>query len=174
MSISYAHKESTKRTIATVYNDQNDKRLELLIYPISMYVNRRDDLEDPFVPYTIEMYYDYDICSHQILTQETSYQSYLIEIADKFITEVPFKSMLLTVDSILYEYYLNNVKPNLTSLETTQTSFFDHEQTVERIKYWPGFIERFNKNKMMLLVRNQHLTDYEGIWWNTTKTTKGQ
>jgi len=168
----YYTKKDYKRTVATLYDDNNERQFELLIFPLSFYTNRRDDIEDTNVPYTIEMYQKSDLCSRLLTLQTNEAVNHFIDVVNKFIVDIPFKSLFFSADSDLYQYYWSTVRPDLSSLMTTHTSIFNHEQTLERVRHWPNFLNRFNKRKMTLMMRNEYESMYASQWWDLTKTIK--
>lgn len=164
---------TNNRTIATLRDQQGAKKFELLMFPLSFYSRRLDDMQDPYVPYTLEMYFHQEQCSHQLIEEHDTVNSFFIEALNTLITDTPFKSIFFTVDEVLYNYYWVNVVPHLTSLTATSTSIFNDDMTREKVSHWPNFIERFGHKKLTCMIKNQDITTYTGTWWDTTKSIKG-
>lgn len=164
---------ANKRTIATLRDEQGIKKFELLIFPMNFYVQRVDDIQDPYVPYTFEMYFHQEQCSHQLIEEHATVNSFFIEALNTLITNTPFKSIFFTVDEVLYNYYWVNIEPHLTSLTSTSTSIFDDGMTREKVSHWPNFIERFGHKKLTCMIKNQDITTYTGTWWDVSKSIKG-
>lgn len=172
MTLQYTN-TSFNRNIATLRDAQGAKSFELLIFPLSFYTDRQDDIEDTYVPYTFEMYFKNKLCSQQVVSNQQEIDSFFIEAIDKFIEEVPFKSLFFTVDNIVYDYCWTNLVPNLTSLKSEQMSWFNNEVTREKLSHWPNFTKRFGHRKWSSIIKNQYLQTYAGVWWNVNKSIKG-
>lgn len=172
MKLEY-NKGSFKRTIATLRDDQGGKKFELLIFPLSVYNNRFDDILDPYVPCTLEMYFEGEQCSLLFIKDHDIVNSFFIEALNTLITDTTFKSIFCTVDEVLYNYYWDNVAPHLTSLTATNTSIFRDEVVREKISHWPNFIQRFGHKKLICMIKDQDIPTYAGTWWNVDKSIKG-
>jgi hypothetical protein len=118
------------------------------------------------------MYFEAEQCGQALAQEPDETTSFFIKAVDTLFTYTPFRSIFFTVDTLLYEHYWNNVIPYLSSLSKTNTTMFDDDQTVEIVRHWPNFIDRFGAKKMTLGIRNEYIETYSDIWWDSTQLIK--
>lgn len=171
MTISYKN-VGYKRTIATFHNQDNIKALEVLLFPLSFYKERQDDINDPFVPYTFEMYLNSTQCAPQLVEQTEEIVTAFINIINSLLQESTAKCIFVSVDDPLYSFYWSRVVEHLL-LSACGTTLLNNEQTEALTTHWPNFLQRFNSKKMMMFVRDDYKIVYQGAWWDTTKQVKG-
>jgi hypothetical protein len=174
MEIKYLN-QGIMSTEALLYKD-GQKLMRMGLKPISVYVNRKHDYEDDYIPFTFSTMYEKEMCSTKIPTLDEEFLSTIHQAGTHLLEDQPvWKSLILFLPA---QEMVDVFTPMLTTYAEQHEgyTFFDHQQTVDMMTSWPRFIDRFLShdvwNKYISIFRTADLPKYQQGWVKTNLPLK--
>jgi len=163
------------KRVAKMFSDSGTLVATIDMVKISMYSSRVQDVADPLLPYTVQLFMSGELCSKDFPNDLPGYKPTLTSTIERMLNDIGAKSVLICLDSnITYDFYLDIA--NKIASKSEQRIVLDNIETTKIIEKWPGikarFIDHHMWNKFFLLVDVDKVDVYRGEWWNTTAIIK--